>query len=133
MKELLFVYGTLRAGISHPMARLLARHAIWLGRGTIQGTLYSLGRYPGVVVTAFAKGNVAGDLYLLRNPALLRRLDRHEGCAHDQPHPHEFRRARIRVQGDQGTQWAWAYLFDRPWRGQRRIASGDWLSRDPEP
>ena len=52
MRPLLFVYGSLLSRVRHPMGTRLRGEARLLGQATIQGRLYSLGRYPGLVEAA---------------------------------------------------------------------------------
>ncbi|MEC4749948.1 gamma-glutamylcyclotransferase [Methylomicrobium sp. Wu6] len=49
INHLLFVYGTLRRGSDHPIARHLADNAEWLGFGEFHGLLFDIGAYPGAV------------------------------------------------------------------------------------
>ena len=60
--RLLFVYGTLRAGASQDIHRL-APPARFIGRGRVQGRLYNLGRYPGLV--RGGEGWVQGEVYAI--------------------------------------------------------------------
>src|SRR6202012_4732674 len=48
--DLLFVYGTLMRGYSHPMARLLSANAEFLGQASCRGRLYRVKHYPGLVL-----------------------------------------------------------------------------------
>src|SRR5436853_375545 len=85
---LLFVYGTLRQGSGHPLARLLAAQARWLGTGTVAGRLYDLGAYPGMAEPEAAGQRLRGDVYELHDPdATLSILDDYEGCGPSQPRP----------------------------------------------
>ena len=134
----LFVYGTLRQGSGHPLARLLATHARYVGRARFAGRLFELGSYP-AVVPAPGGGEVVGELYRLIAPEmLLSLLDRYEGCneGHNEgpgsvPDPRaEYRRERRPVRLDDGTaRDAWIYLYNRPTEGLRPIPHGDYLSR----
>jgi len=134
MSDHLFVYGTLRAGLNHPLLRLLARHGSPVGPARFGGRLYDLGAYPGVVPDRGAGWRVAGDLWLLHAPALvLPELDRYEGCHPAQPPPHEYRRERhpVRV-ADGTTREAWIYLYNGAVDPGRLIRSGDYFNRTPE-
>ena len=44
----LFVYGTLRRAVMHPMHATLSRAAEFAGAAMLPGRLYDLGEYPGV-------------------------------------------------------------------------------------
>jgi gamma-glutamylcyclotransferase (GGCT)/AIG2-like uncharacterized protein YtfP len=140
--EHLFVYGTLRHGSGHPLARLLATHARFVGRARFTGRLFDLGAYP-AAVPAPEGGEVVGELYRLLAPEiLLPLLDRYEGCtegpqerARDTPGAPgspggEYRRERLPVRLEHGgTREAWIYLYNRPTERLRPIPGGDYLSR----
>jgi len=127
--ELLFVYGTLRPGFDHPMARYLATRARHLGTGLVRGMLFHLGRYPGVVEAAAEKDQVRGDVFELSRDAeaTLRALDDYETL--ESPTPAYFERQLTDVCMDTGeTLRAWIYWY----RGDisttaHRIQSGDWM------
>ena len=51
ISDLLFVYGTLMRGFDHPMAKLLAGNAEFLGPAQCRGRLYLVKHYPGLVAS----------------------------------------------------------------------------------
>ena len=124
----LFVYGTLRRDVGHPLHAVLAEHATFVGCGTFQGKLYDLGAYPGAVPSENATDVVAGEVYALHDPErVLAILDRYEGCA-DEPPPTEFRREKARITLQDGMRIeAWIYLYNWPTAGLPRIPSGDYV------
>ena len=130
--QLLFVYGTLRGDVAHPMASVLARHARRVGRGWFRGQLFDLGEYPGAVPSASASDRVAGELYRIepgREAALFAELDRYEGCDADDPAAGEYVRARAQVEPESGDALeAWIYQYNRPTRRLSRIVSGDYCA-----
>jgi gamma-glutamylcyclotransferase (GGCT)/AIG2-like uncharacterized protein YtfP len=118
VKSYLFVYGTLKG--AHRETHWLLGDARYVASGSIAGTLYDLGRYPGVRRTRRA-GRVAGEVYELVGRDVERRLaklDRHEGS--------EFRRTRVLAHLSDGRRRkAWAYvLADKPPTGAREIRTG---------
>lgn len=123
----LFVYGTLRRGFNHPVARLLARHARYLGEGRVKGRLYRIGGYPALVGARRDNEWVKGELYALdRNRWLLRRLDRYEGISAERPATAEYQRVMATVyRNDGSTIEAWAYRFRLPVHRLKRLSSGD--------
>lgn len=72
-----FVYGTLRSGEVNDIARAAARHGIaaprLVGRGSVRGTLYDFGSYPGLLLEACG-AEVVGDVYQIE-PELVPVLD----------------------------------------------------------
>lgn len=124
--QLLFVYGTLRAGFDGPMAKWLASVASHVGPATAQGRLYHVEDYPGFVHCP--SGLVVGDLFLLPDdPAVLDRLDEHEECAAHFPAPHEYCRERLTVLSESGPVDAWTYVYSWDVSGLELIESGDFL------
>ncbi len=117
----LFVYGTLRQQMSHPLSHLLVRHGIFLGNGVFQGKLYDLGRYPGVVPSAKKTDLVTGEVYRLQRPeAVFEVLDEYEGP--------RFKRAQVTIYfGEETHIPCWIYLFIRSVAGRRIIPSGDYV------
>jgi gamma-glutamylcyclotransferase (GGCT)/AIG2-like uncharacterized protein YtfP len=120
--EYLFVYGTLRKGLNHPMHRVLEQNGTYLGVGVFQGRLYNLGLYPGAVASTDKSAQVIGELYKLeRNRQALDRLDNYEGRL--------FARRRVSILLDtRDTIPAWIYLYCGEVEESRRIPSGDYLA-----
>jgi gamma-glutamylcyclotransferase (GGCT)/AIG2-like uncharacterized protein YtfP len=119
----LFVYGTLMRGFDHPMARLLAGHADFLGEATCRG------RLPGLLLSDAASDIVHGELFHMRVPdELLRELDMYEACGEGFPEPTEYLRALIDVTSADGTtQKAWTYVYNWPVTDLPCIESGRFL------
>lgn len=111
--EVIFVYGTLRSEFSGEYALLLRANAEFLGKATVRGSIYRVAHYPGF--REEPAGVVHGEIYRLRDAAILARLDEYEGD--------EFERVRI---GDIGEWWIYRYKGDV--REERRIESGDFLA-----
>jgi gamma-glutamylcyclotransferase (GGCT)/AIG2-like uncharacterized protein YtfP len=127
----LFVYGTLLSTSGHPMATRLQRNARLLGPATIQGRLYSLGRYPGLVQALDAPGLVHGELFALTMPAVtLRWLDGYEGVLPGKPEESPYERAVRPVQlvASGETVNAWVYLYRKSVRTRPEVKDGRWLS-----
>lgn len=126
----LFVYGTLRGGDVNESAALLHRSAHLMGRGKARGRLYLVADYPGLVPLAAGDHWVYGEVYRLNSPeSVYNELDRYEGCAPDDPPPHEYRRTTIPVLLESGN-WieAIAYTYALPIDGKKEIPSGDFLA-----
>lgn len=117
----LFVYGSLRrnaTGAHHP---LLAA-ARCLGRATVEGTLYRVAWYPGLVLEA-GGGEVVGELYELPSAGadtMLAALDDYEGTGFGRRHT----RARLDATGEPLDTWTYEYLGATP--TLERISSGDY-------
>ncbi|GEC51426.1 gamma-glutamylcyclotransferase (GGCT)/AIG2-like uncharacterized protein YtfP [Bradyrhizobium japonicum] len=129
--DLLFVYGTLMRGFDHPMAKLLAGNAEFLGPAQCRGRLYLVKHYPGLVVSDDPADIVHGELFCLRErEAMLREFDMYEACGEGFPPPTEYVRELLEVTlADGSTREAWTYLYNWPVTERPRIASGKFLEQ----
>lgn len=118
--DLLFVYGSLRRG-ERMFAELgLERALEYVCQGTIRGDLYDLGDYPGAVA---ADGVVRGEVYRIKDPAILHALDEYEEFDPGDPQGSLFVRQLIFVP-EAGP--AWVYLYNGSSEDGRLISSGNW-------
>jgi gamma-glutamylcyclotransferase (GGCT)/AIG2-like uncharacterized protein YtfP len=120
-------YGTLRAGYD-AHARLRLRSAFtYVGKCTLGGTLYDLGRYPGFVPGA---GVAEGELYRIEKSSLLQKLDEFEGFDTHHPERSPFVRAMIRVKasavGSAAGRYAWVYVYNGPTAGLPETPGRRW-------
>lgn len=124
----LFVYGTLRSDCGAAQAGLIQQHFTLVGTGTVQGELYEIDGYPGLVLSTNSNHAVTGELYRLQGPAsVLEQLDEYEGCTPEQPRPHEYCRREIPVKvRDKGNVIAWVYLYNWPLNHRKKLNHGDY-------
>jgi gamma-glutamylcyclotransferase (GGCT)/AIG2-like uncharacterized protein YtfP len=124
MVDHLFVYGTLRQNAGHPMARWLAGRAQLLGQATMQGKLYLLGAYPGMLPSDNPLDVVRGELYQLPDPAgMFETLDEYEGI-------YQFQRGEGVARYSTGEPVrCWVYFYRSQPPESSRIVSGDFLAR----
>lgn len=115
------VYGSLRSGFALPDAPDVGDRLIDRGTCTIQGLLYDLGDYPGVVA---GQGSVAGELFEIRDLTVFRDLDQYERYDALDPDSSLYIRRLVRLQ--EPTVDAWIYLYNRDIEGKPIIPSGDW-------
>ena len=127
--ELMFVYGTLRKDTATAMSRLLACHCAYVSGGLLQGRLYDVGGYPGVVGSDTPGENVVGDLYrIIDRDVVLPRLDEYEHCTQDFPEPHEYLREKRPVTLPDGESvTAWVYLYNHDTAKLKHLQSGDYF------
>jgi gamma-glutamylcyclotransferase (GGCT)/AIG2-like uncharacterized protein YtfP len=130
ISDLLFVYGTLKRGFDHPMAKLLSRSADFLSEAQCRGRLYLVKHYPGLVLSDDPNDGVFGELYRLRSAKqLLREFDMYEACGEGFAEPTEYLRQMLPVTCDDGAvSEAWTYVYNWPVAGLPRIASGRFLA-----
>lgn len=118
-----FVYGTLRTGGRNDIARYRPL-PVRVGEASIDGTLYDLGAYPGVVLGG--AGRVKGEVYAVE-PGVEAALDVLEEVADDDSGEYIKRRVRVDVKG----QWVDCLVYEiHPSRivGRHVIGSGDWIA-----
>src|SRR3974377_2383178 len=116
ISDRLFVYGTLMRGFDHPMARLLAANADFLGEAHCRGRLYLIRHCPGRVRSGDPADIVHGELFRLRDPvALLREFDMYEACGEGFAEPTEYVRRMLSVAlTDGGASEGWTYISNWP-------------------
>lgn len=129
-QNLIFVYGTLLSGTGSRMHHWLAERSDFVGSGRLQGRLFSLGHYPGLVVSRRPADQVSGEIYLLSAPAkTLAQLDAYEEYDASRPSRCEYIRIMRKVRCSDGRSLTcWTYLYNRESKGKPRILSGDFLS-----
>lgn len=117
------MYGTLRRGFENRYAQLLDRSAQYLGTARVQGRLYDLGQYPGILLQSGADEWVTGDLFQLRNSEeTLAVLDEYEGP--------EFERVAAMAVLEGGDRLdCWVYEYKLEGGEDRRILSGDYSTK----
>lgn len=128
MNPHLFVYGSLMSSAGYPMGERLRREAQLLGEATIEGRLYRISWYPGLVAGHHASERVHGEVYALESPVRsLAWLDEYEGAVAGDPDAGDYERVERPVRlatGEETT--AWVYLYRKDVTGLSRVASGRW-------
>ena len=99
----------------------------YVGRGSIQATLFDLGLYPAAIPAP--EGHVWGEVYRMTDaPAVLAALDEIEGHREGDPDRSLYVRgeADVTLRGG-GAARAWVYFYNAPLGQAPRIPSGDYL------
>ena len=126
--EYLFVYGTLLAGLRNHHH---LKNAQYLGPASVQGALFELGDYPGLILAghlAMPMGPVLGELYKVEasNWAQLDALEAFDPNAIESS---MYLRQFADVTWFKGTETvmlqAQTYVYNWPLEGRRRIENGD--------
>jgi gamma-glutamylcyclotransferase (GGCT)/AIG2-like uncharacterized protein YtfP len=125
--DLVFFYGTLMTGFARRERAGIDAKLSFLGRGSIEATLFDLGIYPAAVPAP--GGVVWGELYQVDDPStVLAALDEIEGY---RPGNHDrslYVRSRTAVALQEGrVESAWVYFYNAPLGQAPRIPSGDYL------
>jgi gamma-glutamylcyclotransferase (GGCT)/AIG2-like uncharacterized protein YtfP len=125
--EHIFVYGTLLIS-SNQFAGYLQQQCTLVDRGKFKGKLYDIGEYPGVVINNNGDQYVYGSIYLMHNPEqVLAVIDEYEGISIHDPHPQEYARNLIDIEGENGIVTCWVYIYNWPIVGKDQIWSGNYL------
>jgi gamma-glutamylcyclotransferase (GGCT)/AIG2-like uncharacterized protein YtfP len=127
--EYLFVYGTLRKVIDHPMSDLLQEYSREVGRGTFQGRLFDAGSFPAAKTSDNESDIVHGDLFKIENgDFVFQHLDPYEGYSSKHPSKSLFLRKSVSVRlSNKNPVNSWIYLYNRPVVGLTLIPNGDYL------
>lgn len=126
MLEYLFVYGTLRKaqnGSLHPDLK----QAVFLSDAHVNGKLFLIAQYPGVVLSVDDHHTVRGEIYHLPDPEQqLQKLDDYEECSPQFPAPHEYQRTTcIATQPDGSAIKTWIYTFQYVTDQLTQLSNGD--------
>lgn len=115
MSHYLFVYGTLQAGHAPPEIAHAVEGFRHVGKGSITGTLYHLGEFPGAIISSEASGKISGEVVELpADPNVIAHLDDYEGFYPDAPDESLFVRISQPVLLDSGeTLRCWIYVYNR--------------------
>jgi len=117
-----FVYGTLRRGEANDINRLQPSPR-FVGTARLQGEMYRLGRYPGVILGG--ADWVVGEVYAI-TPELERQLDIIEEVYPQQTDEYVKREVVVPVEGEMLMCLVYE-INPRYTQGLPRIAMGDWV------
>ena len=116
-RNCLFVYGTLRRGWDNPYAERLDRESTYSGSAKVNGKLYRIDWYCGVVLGG--QDWVIGDVFAGVSQDTLAELDHYEG-------PDEFHRVEVEAHVPNGERVScWIYAYVGPVEKRNRIESGE--------
>jgi gamma-glutamylcyclotransferase (GGCT)/AIG2-like uncharacterized protein YtfP len=118
-----FVYGTLRKGDDNDITRLQPP-AQFIGTAWIQGTMYHLGAYPGVLLGG--SNRVQGEVYAI-SADLEQVLDRIEGLSLQSTDEYAKRHINVAVAGLLLNCVVYEINPDRV-QGHSVVISGDWCA-----
>jgi gamma-glutamylcyclotransferase (GGCT)/AIG2-like uncharacterized protein YtfP len=125
-EKLFFVYGTLRRGDDNDITRLQPAPR-FVGNAKIQGTMFHLGGYPGVLLSSSQRqgGEIVGEVYAV-SPELEKKLDAIESEYPAQSD--EYIKREIDVLVDSESLRCYVYEINASYTADRPIiASGDWV------
>jgi gamma-glutamylcyclotransferase (GGCT)/AIG2-like uncharacterized protein YtfP len=131
----LFVYGTLRrkpsprtkqASLGEAHQRFLI-NSHYCGEALVNGYLYSLGEYPGLILDENTTGQVKGEIFQIEESDL-KKLDEYEEIDPLSTN-NEYQRIQTEITADSGERFlAWVYILNDVDRKRKIIQSGDWCA-----
>ena len=126
--EHVFFYGTLMSPFNRPGRQRITPQLTYTGRGSMRAALFDLGIYP-AAVPSNDDSLVWGEVYETSDPSsVLSVLDEIEGYRPSEPDRSLYTRVVTDVTLEDGrVAKAWAYFYNAPLGGARRIESGDYL------
>lgn len=137
--DFIFVYGTLRRGQRADLQKQAHNFGVtFCGEDRINGLLYHLGAYPGIKLMneVVAKSGtfypdlpmVAGELFRIRETAMVALMDAYEGYDADNPSAGLYNRHEVTTEKGRTV---WVYTYNYPVTSDQLIESGDWV-KNPE-
>lgn len=118
--DFVFVYGSLRRGNPGAMSVRFPA-ATYVDDGTVAGSLYDLGAYPGLLLGGSAS-RVTGEVYEV-DDATLQQLDQFELSS-------DYVRKEVEVHHGTERRRCWIYVPERDadfFSGLPLVESGDWI------
>jgi gamma-glutamylcyclotransferase (GGCT)/AIG2-like uncharacterized protein YtfP len=114
MSEFLFAYGTLQPGLVPDEVADVVRELVRVGTGSVPGTLYDLGRFPGAVLELNSLRRIWGTIYRLPvGSHVLHRLDEYEEYDSASPKDSQFIRKLCSVELTDGRKLeCWIYEYN---------------------
>ncbi len=117
------------SGVATPIATYLKSNSTFLGEAKLEGRLYDLGKYPGLVPAEDCGNWVKGHVFELSNAAsMLPVLDKYEGTTTEFEQPTEYIRVEASVQLNTQVISCWLYRYNYPTDQLSLIPSGDYLA-----
>jgi gamma-glutamylcyclotransferase (GGCT)/AIG2-like uncharacterized protein YtfP len=130
MNQYLFVYGTLLSTYDNKEAHEILHHyADLVGPASINGKLFMVDYYPGVVKCE-EKSLVKGELYQLKDPEnLFGILDKYEEYNPNDVEHSEYIRASVQATVTKSGEVfeAWTYLYNQSTEDLELLPRGDFL------
>lgn len=109
------------------ITQVLRSRSEFVGEGWINGKLYDLGSYPGLVYEAEGDKSVRGEVYRMHRPDLLLPvLDYYEMIDPAQPAHNEYKRSLLPITMFDQIQDCWTYVFQQSVAAFPEISSGDY-------
>jgi len=123
MRDLIFVYGTLKRGFAQH--KLLLGKTQFIANGWVKGKLYKISYYPGAKLSK--SGKIYGEIYKIKKPylyRLLKELDEYEEIGYKFTKPFEYKRVVAKAHTKNTTYNVWFYEYQGKVDKKNLIKSG---------
>jgi len=130
--QYLFCYGTLLRDTAPQSMASLCRRLPRLAAASVNGCLYDLGSYPGLILATDDiadehEGTARGEIVVVQCASDWLRLDAYEGVDHARPARSLYNRVRTMATTDGGESVeCWVYVYNRALKQAAKIDSGCW-------
>lgn len=124
MPDHLFVYGTLKSSFKNEISNLLAANAKFIAKACINGRLYEIAGYPGLVLSKDPVDLVHGEVYSGIGADLLSQLDAYEGYYPQNESGSEYIRKTITVAYEGKVYECHVYIYNWDIDPSKRLHSG---------
>lgn len=130
MNKYLFVYGTLMKKYSGHKPIHLEKYGKYVSEGIIQGRLYEIDNYPGLILSSNSSDKVYGEIFLLEDfIAAIHKLDEYEDYFQDDLENSLYVRQVEQIKIKEGeTKKAWVFIFNKEVDEKKRIISGNYMN-----
>ena len=130
MNKYLFVYGTLMKKYSGHKPIYLEKYGKYVSEGFIQGRLYEIDNYPGLILSNNSNDKVYGEIFLLDDfTASIHKLDEYEDYFQDDLENSLYVRQEEEINIKEGeTKKAWVFIFNKEVDEKKRIISGNYMN-----
>ena len=127
MTEYLFAYGTLKSGRVPTEIAATIKTLKSFGTGSVRGTLYDLGKYPGLRLEG--ADEISGQVFEFHDASVLAALDAYEGYDFSKPSRSLFvrKQCKVRLREKDKDLLCWVYEYNRQPPSSKRI--GTWTPR----
>lgn len=128
MKQYLFTYGTLSKNAAPREIAPTFKKLKYVGKGIVNGKLYDLGNFPGIILSKSSRNKVYGHVFELPDdPSVLKDLDKYEEFSSSRRASSLFVRKQIPVKFMSGDPVkCWIYVYNKDVSHSNLIPSGDY-------
>jgi gamma-glutamylcyclotransferase (GGCT)/AIG2-like uncharacterized protein YtfP len=129
MRDYLFIYGTLLPGHAPDKLAKVVDRLSYVGKASVPGKLYDLGKYPGAILDPSSQTRVFGRVFELpEDQGVLQALDSYEEFKPDDLDNSLFVREQITVSLRDGRSiQCWIYVYNQDTGTAPLVSSGDYM------